>query len=415
MNTLTSENRNRHSLAMRNILNNAFSISGGFTKVNLNTGEPMIGAYNSSWPYGPVRARLGSRRSADGFVFDLPNYTAPDGGKVVLKVIFSNDDNPKSEISIGKLAGNHGIGPKIYAAYRLMAPTGQRIFNIMQSKGHLLNGYVNLFQQYRQRNIRTKRFRFIYLIIMENLYSNPARHVVGAKELENAFKNRSYHIPIKKLMGLRKKLQGFGVIHADMHLGNIIIQKVQVGSRTYYKPVIIDYGRSLRVPRSFSSNQNVNQYIRTNLGARNLPAGDPYSNSHLMLSTGNYIRTNSSTTRNISRMYHARLANRRAHVRGGTAASLASMMRENTPLASASPMNTSNRRASPMNRRRVSPRSNISAIGRISLSKKEPIMKALGNILVSPKQIKAYLTMKKTLRKKISKTRRQRRPIRRPN
>ena len=47
MNTLTSENRNRHSLAMRNILNNAFSISGGFTKVNLNTGEPMIGAYNS--------------------------------------------------------------------------------------------------------------------------------------------------------------------------------------------------------------------------------------------------------------------------------------------------------------------------------------------------------------------------------
>jgi len=336
---LSNSNKIRHSYAIRGLLTEAVSRNQGIRVLN-QAGKPTNSVIQS-WPYGEIGKRMGSRRSADGFVFDLPQCIAPDRSKVVVKVIFSDDTGPESEISIGVLMGEEKIGPKIYSAYRVSAPRGRGIYNSMNRSGTLLNfngrRVVNLFQGFNHRNANRRGFRYIYLIIMENLYNNPSKFVEGAKDLTAAQIDPRYHIPYAKIMKLRRKMQRLGVIHVDLHTGNLIIQKIKRPSgRVYFNPVIIDFGRSIRFPRQFHSNQNVNNFIRTELhgtvptNAHNLA----YANTHLKTRNYGLIGKNTAVTNNLERIARARRNARRTGSYGfvgGSASSNRSAMRTRTP------------------------------------------------------------------------------------
>lgn len=303
---LSNANKNRHKTAIRAILSNAmrnYSNGKGLTVLN-STGHPTARTITTS-PFGRIGKRLGSERSADGFVFDLPDTLAPTGDKMVLKVIFSYDDDPTSEISIGEYCGREGIGPKVFAAYRVKCPPGQTIYNIVKNKGALLSNKVNLFINYNEPkepgnthspgNIRHKRFKYIYLIVMENLYENPKRHVVAAETLKKALTDPRFSIPFARIKGLREKMQKAGIIHADLHPGNIVIQKIQRPSGSvYFRPIIIDFGRSIRLGRSFASNQNINNTLVRSFGGRPMRQL-AYRQTHLNTSLGTVFKESAVT------------------------------------------------------------------------------------------------------------------------
>jgi hypothetical protein len=295
---LTNANKNRHKTIIRAILGKALRDAQGIEKLNLKTGDPMSGPKLMMSPFGRIGKRLGNERSADGFVFDLPDITAPSGDKVVLKVIFSTDDDPSSEVSIGTYCGLRGIGPKVFAAYRLKSVSGQNMYNLARNKGALLGNQVNLFANYNipkapgststygPGNIRYKSFDYIYLIVMENAYVNPVQHVVAAETLKKAMRDPNFHIPFARINALRSKMMAAGIVHADLHEGNIIIQKIQKpGKDAYFRPLIIDFGRSFRVPRSFATNANVNAFLIGTLKGRPLNQAG-YERTHLSTRLG---------------------------------------------------------------------------------------------------------------------------------
>lgn len=208
------------------------------------------------WPWGRIGKRLGSRRSADGIVYDLPDAEA-SGNKVVLKLIFSNDSTgPMNEIILSKAAGRFGIGPKIFKSY-VASIDGSKVSENIVSKG-LLNqrGRINLFQNYRFGN-----FKYVFMIVMENLYYNPAKGVIKAFTLMDLAERKpgteGLKIPFASLRAKLTKLHDLAIIHGDMHTGNIMLQ-VKSDGKTDIR--IIDFGRSVFTTNSLNDD-GANKYL----------------------------------------------------------------------------------------------------------------------------------------------------------
>ena len=272
VNDLGANTRIRHMYILRRVLADAFRV-GNIEKLSLTTGRPTGILVDSDWIWGEIGKRIGGRRSADGMLYDLPtartNSTA-NGNKVVIKLIFSNNDDPENEVKIANIASNERIGPKVFAAYRCRIPTAVQIASNIRRYGKELvkaNGtrYINLFQQYWSDRFDLKEIRFMYMIVMENLFSNPSKGVVDGKTLDDlAGRNPppGWRVPRDAIRRLLNKLHTLGIIHGDMHSGNIVIQKIRKPNGTNsFGARIIDYGRSIKTGMRFNSNAAANRAL----------------------------------------------------------------------------------------------------------------------------------------------------------
>jgi serine/threonine protein kinase len=212
----------------------------------------------SNWKWGDLWIRVGSARSADGAVFQL------DHKDKVAKFIFSAGPQAESEIMIGKMLGDAGIGPKIYASY-VSSMSKNRVNKLetdMKDLGVNLNGKINIFQNYAKRPLSSKfngknGFDRMYIIIMERLEGFTLNQVLrGVSGTENI------RVSQKEFISLVHKMHKLGVIHGDMHLNNIF---VQVSKNGHTKLKIIDFGRSILNSSSkggFKNPISANEYLR---------------------------------------------------------------------------------------------------------------------------------------------------------
>ena len=253
--TLSESNKVRHGKMFSEVILPYLLHGSGLH--DLSTGKKT-----SVWPWGTPGKRLGSVRSADGVVIDLPTAkkTKTNGDSVVMKVVFSYDNYPEDEIRIARKAGNAGIGAHVYAAYKadLDSKTRREIRESILDEGLDKHRNVNLLKGYS-----TDMTPHIYIIIMENLYHNPKRGVTDAKELYD-YKNKK---PF--LAELRRKidrLHELGIAHGDMHMRNILVQTVKSPTgKTRHVIKIIDYGRSLNKsgPNAwFSGSESANVFVK---------------------------------------------------------------------------------------------------------------------------------------------------------
>lgn len=233
------------------------------------------GKKTSSWPWGTPGKRLGSTRSADGVVIDLP--TAPksktNGDSVVMKVVFSYDNYPEDEIRISRKAGNAGIGAHVYAAYRvdLDSKTRRDIREGILDEGLNRHRNVNLL-----KGASTDMTPHIYLIIMENLYHNPKRGVTDAKELYDYKDKKPFLAELRRKID---RLHELGIAHGDMHMRNILVQTVKSPTgKTRHVIKIIDYGRSLNRSYGFSGSGSANVFVKGRRGVTS-SGGKHYINS----------------------------------------------------------------------------------------------------------------------------------------
>ena len=211
-----------------------------------------------TWKWGKLGNRLGSGRSADGVIIDLPYSKSTDGKNVVAKFIFASDSDfarAKQEYVIGNMMSKAGVGPKVYDYYEMIITTAMNIQNLMKKASG--SDSVNLFQN----NVNAREFKHCIVIIMENLYKGPG--VVDTYTLHEGIVGRKV-VPYEKIRSLIDKMHNLGVIHADMHSNNIMIQKIKTTIGYKYRPLLIDFGRSLKTNKSFKTNANANAFAKMN-------------------------------------------------------------------------------------------------------------------------------------------------------
>jgi tRNA A-37 threonylcarbamoyl transferase component Bud32 len=218
------------------------------------------------WVWGNFGKRVGSRRSADGMIYSLPSAPMNQTGnnKVVAKLIFSSDNSPAEEIKITNLLSKDRVGPKLFKCYSGNITRNLLIRNIGQNKLIVRNGplvgssFINLFQQFVHYPLAS--FSKVFIIIMENLYDNPAHGVVGGFTLGDILDKKpgtgNMKIPVQSLRNKYLKMHNLGVVHGDMHPGNIIIQKLERGR---FGARIIDFGRSIYRPGVHFTNLSARQ------------------------------------------------------------------------------------------------------------------------------------------------------------
>ena len=245
---LTSPNRVRHGKMFFDVI--LPYIMNEASIVNLDTGSKI-----NKWGWGMTGKRLGSVRSADGVVLDLPDApkSKTNGDSVVLKLVTSYDKYPEDEVKIARKAGNAGIGPHIYAAYKvkLSSKLRQDIEESIDDEGL---GPLNLL-----KGASTQIAPYLYIIIMENLYKNPKRGVVSAKDLYE-YTNKKPFLP--ELRRKIDRLHQLGIAHGDMHTRNIIVQTVKSPTgKTRHVVKIIDYGRSLTKSSPIRGSSSENRLI----------------------------------------------------------------------------------------------------------------------------------------------------------
>lgn len=242
--SLTASNKVRHGKMLESIMN-----MYGKT----NTGRNLL---MKTWRWGALGSRLGTMRSADGVVVDLPHSKAPGGKNVVAKFIFASTqadlNRARQEYDIGKMMSIANIGPKVYAYYEVDIPTNMNLNNMFKKASGNSNS-SNLFQY----NVNVKNFKYCVIIIMENLYKN--KGVVDTYSVSDGFDNYKV-IPFQKIRNLINKMHYLGIIHADMHPHNVMVQKIKGVFGFTYRPVIIDFGRSLKTNKTFKSNENANAF-----------------------------------------------------------------------------------------------------------------------------------------------------------
>lgn len=189
----------------------------------------------ANWKYGAFGKRLGSTRSADGVILDLPQAEKPSVAKFVFIQDAQDLETVKNEVQISKIMSNAGLGPKIYYSTIIKLPGKFRTNNLLR------NG--------------STRPRAVALIVMENLYAG--KRVIKAYTAQDAL-DHGYYIPISVIAKMVTKMHGLGIIHADMHPGNIMIQQIRrLMGGYYYRPIIIDFGRSILLNHSLT-NANAN-------------------------------------------------------------------------------------------------------------------------------------------------------------
>lgn len=251
MAALTNNNRVQHSRVINALMNlNAEDLTTGMIK-------PL-----RSWQWGRLGKRLGSVRSADGIVIDLPDAVAPDGKKVVAKFIFANTVRQmqavQTEFKLGRMMSSAKIGAKPYALYE--------IFMNENNAGNFINyGKTVRNKGHRSNNIfawgnNLSDFGNGYVIVMENLYKGPG--LVGAYTVKEA-QAKNLPIPVAQIKKAVDRMHLFGIVHGDMHSGNIMIQYIK---KPYRLPttrvVIIDFGRSVLANRPLKTMKNANEWAK---------------------------------------------------------------------------------------------------------------------------------------------------------
>lgn len=291
MSALTNNNRVQHSRIINALM-------------NLNGADEITGMMVSplrSWKWGRLGKRLGSVRSADGIVFDLPDAVAPDGKKVVAKFIFTRSwkemQAAKREYKLGQMMASAKIGARPYAMYE-----------ILQGENDLGN-LVNYGQTLRNKGLKSNNlFAFNsdmsnfgngFVIIMENLYQGPG--ILRAATVKDA-QEAQLPIPVRQIKKAVDRMHKFGIVHGDMHFGNIMIQYIK---KPYRLPttrvVIIDFGRSILASHPLKTMKNANEFARRGR-TQNTTNTSLWANSN-----GNYIRTNGNMLAYYNRLAPSRL------------------------------------------------------------------------------------------------------------
>lgn len=227
MNTLTNNNKARHPVIFQQLL------------PTLRLTDVFSGAA-VQWPWGPLGRRLGSRRSADGVIFQLT-------GNKAAKFIFSTDDGPLGEVNISKIGGDNDISPKIYGAYRSpfnSVAFTQSIHTLGQTKG----GHVNIFQNYIENPMERMQFNKVFIIVMEQFNGANLSEILAGDPGTGDIR-----IAESGFERLVNKMHALGIIHADLHMGNIFVDRTK-GFR------LIDFGRSLATGRPLTPN-NANNFL----------------------------------------------------------------------------------------------------------------------------------------------------------
>ncbi len=210
-----------------------------------------------TWKWGKLGNRLGSGRSADGVIIDLPDGRSPSGKNVVAKFIFADGEadfkRAKQEYVIGNMMSKAGIGPKVYAFYEMVIPSNVNLENLLKKSSG--SNTINLFQG----NTNASSFNRCMVIIMENLYKG--KGLLDTYTAWEGLTNKKY-IPFDHIKKLIDKMHKLGVIHADMHQNNIMIQKIRGPLGVRYRPIIIDFGRSLKTNKSFKTMANANAFAK---------------------------------------------------------------------------------------------------------------------------------------------------------
>lgn len=210
-----------------------------------------------TWPWGKVGKRLGSSRSADGVIIDLPYGKSRNGSNVVAKFIFAESasdlNRAKQEYIIGNMMSKAGVGPIVYDYYEMTIGSNVNLENLLKKSSG--SSSVNLFQG----NVNASSFKHCIVIIMENLYKGPG--VVDTYTVAEGYKAKK-PIPFEKIRAIIDKMHKLGVIHADMHQNNIMVQQIKTRTGYKYRPLIIDFGRSLKTNKSFKTNANANAYAK---------------------------------------------------------------------------------------------------------------------------------------------------------
>lgn len=190
MEPLTNENRVRHAQAIRNAT---------LTKVNM-------------WP---VR-RIGTTRTADGaaFLMSDPRYV----GKMLYYKFPDERDKIMEEYEIGRVLGAMGIAPKVHS------------YQDVDFDYHKLP--VNLLS-----NKFTRKRKGIF-IIMENL-----GYRSRSLETLSEYVKRTGKFPERQVDSLVRRMHSKGILHGDLHMGNIVIRTRTTGKIQVY---LIDFGRSVR-------------------------------------------------------------------------------------------------------------------------------------------------------------------------
>ena len=242
-----------------------------------------------------ILSRLGSRRSADGIIFDI-------GKGRVLKLIFigrggaGSVDQIKKEYEIGKMMSQAGVGPKVYGMKVVDIPNLLNIKNKDASlwptinqvrsnaiRGALENGYYrnqseakkeidkflkgqyraqtfNMFQNwYYNRNTHYNRVKKAVVIEMENLFKGP--NVKECMSLHDYVEKKKHPFPVAEYKKAIEKMHSIGIAHGDMHANNVMVQVKKDGT---VRVVMIDFGRS-----ALKGNRNYKGLLGFNKGMKN--------------------------------------------------------------------------------------------------------------------------------------------------
>ena len=240
-------------------------------------------------------SRLGSRRSADGIIFDI-------GKGRVVKLIFigrggaGSVDQIKKEYQIGKMLSTAGVGPKVYGMKVVEIPNLLNVKNkdpslwptINQVRNTVLRGEefayyprqseaksavekmikgnqraqtFNLFQNWQyNRNQNYNGVKKAVVIEMENLFKGP--NVKKCMSLYDYVEIKKNPFPAAQYKRAVEKMHQIGVAHGDMHSNNVMVQVKKDGS---VRVVMIDFGRS-----ALKGNLNYNGALAFNKMQKNM-------------------------------------------------------------------------------------------------------------------------------------------------
>ena len=270
-NNLGNRSRSRHSAIMNRFILTTLLPHGFIYKLDSNGNRTGRALDPARWKWGTIGPRIGSRRSADGMLYTLPNASMNNTkqNNAVIKIIFAEDDSPKQEVIISKMMSAHRLGPRIFECYSADIDMNLLMRNIGMNRLQFRNGpqrgqsFINLFQTFTQYLFgRGQTFSKVYILVMENLYKNPSRGVKNGFTVDDLMKHKpgtaGVKFPYEQFVYKFNKMHELGIIHGDMHPGNIIVQALE---KNKFGVRIIDFGRSIHTGRPITTQTEANTIL----------------------------------------------------------------------------------------------------------------------------------------------------------